>query len=145
MHSSNSSDFSAIKVLRYMVAGCLRICQWSVSKISCPAADMSTPESGSTFTSLVPEVDVILLMIVGVGTVVSPMTLWTWMWLLSDRWIQIALVDACEGLVAMLLCRCYVCLLLHTLAKCPILMQKVHVRSNTGATPVHSFTPWAGW
>ena len=57
------------------VAGCLHICQSSVSKISCPAADMSTPESGSTLTSLVPEGDVILLMIVGVGTVVSPMTL----------------------------------------------------------------------
>ena len=46
----------------------------SVFRASCPVAGMSSPESGSTSTSHVPEDD-ISTMIVGVGSVVSPMTL----------------------------------------------------------------------
>ena len=44
-------------------------------KVSCPVADMSAPESGSAFTCLVPEDDVILTTIVGAGSVASPVTL----------------------------------------------------------------------
>ena len=56
-----------------MVEGCL-----------CPVRDlsrfptllqMSAPESGSTSTCLVPKDDVILTMIMGAGSVVSPVTL----------------------------------------------------------------------
>ena len=43
-------------------------------KVSCPAADMSAPGSNSTSTCLVPEDDVILTTIVGVGSVTSPVT-----------------------------------------------------------------------
>ena len=86
---------------------------------SCPAADISAPESGNTFTSFMPVDDEICTVMVGDGFPLLLPMLYNCTWSVSSscKPNHIVLADVCPATVLGVLC--WTCLLLHTLAKCP--------------------------